>query len=77
MKNAASLSLFEFNFAGQKKFFESFFDPVFNREFAKILVFQITFYLKQKKEKKMNSLWNSDENNSFFGAKKNEKKMKF
>ena len=77
MKNAASFILFEFNFAGKKKFFESFFDPVFNREFAKILVFQITFYLKQKKEKKMNSLWNSDENNPFFDAKKNEKKMKF
>ena len=72
MKNAASLSLFEFNFAGKKKFFESFFDPVFNREFAKILVFQITFYLKQ--EKKMNSLWNSDEKKSFFDAKKMGKK---
>ena len=57
-----------------KKFFESFFDPVFYREFAKILLFWITFHLKQKKEKKWNSLWKTDEKKFIFWSKKKWKK---
>ena len=59
-----------------KKFFKSFFDPVFHREFAKILIFWTTFCLEAKMKKKWIPYWKLMKQVHFWKQNRIRKKWK-